>query len=108
MSPDDLQNIDKPLVDLLASLDANLAAGTAAGFCAEPNLPPDQLRLFRLARDSLLRLEHTWPRATPEAGKTAEVASVDLLSGTGSFGKFHIRRELGRGGSGIVFLATDT
>src|SRR5262245_55527209 len=109
MSPDDADHLDEPLADLLAALDANLAGGSVPGPETEPNLPPDQLQLFRLARDSLLRLERAWPRGGPPGGEPARDApSFDWLTGTGWLGRFRIQRELGRGGSGIVFLATDT
>ena len=62
MTPDDPDHLDEPLADLLAALDASLAAGFAPDAEADPDLPPDQLRLFRLARASLLRLERAWPQ----------------------------------------------
>ncbi len=46
MSRDDAHSLD----ELLAALDMQLAAGGAPEWESEPDLPPDQLRLFRFAR----------------------------------------------------------
>ncbi|HEX3147102.1 MAG TPA: serine/threonine-protein kinase [Gemmataceae bacterium] len=109
MNSDDAANdVGKLLADLLARLDASLVTGGDAG--PEPDLPPNQLCLYRLAEDGLLRLEQAWPRNYGSGAKptASEAASFDVLAGTGRVGKFRILRELGRGGSGIVFLAADT
>ncbi len=57
-----------------------------------------------------MELERAWPRTSldPDGTEPPEVPSFDWLTGSGWLGKFRIHRELGRGGNGIVFLATDT
>lgn len=106
MNPANDDPLDEPLADLLAALDANLSAGRTSDAEIDPDLPPDQLRLYRMARQSMLLMQAAWPRS--QEPNTNASQSFDLLTGTGRLGKFLIRRELGRGGSGIVFLATDS
>lgn len=111
MIPDNPERLSERLTNLIASLDAGMAAGQAPVAEDDPDLPPEELQLYRLARASLQRLERAWPR--PPAPVSGEVPAIppptlDPLTGQGQIGKFRIQRELGRGGSGIVFLATDT
>lgn len=101
MSPQD-EDVTQPVADMLAALDAQLVDGLIAAD-GEPELPADQARLYRLARESLLRLEQTWPRRTD-----GPAATFDLLTGAGRLGRFELKGELGRGGGGIVFRAIDT
>jgi WD40 repeat protein len=91
---------------LLAAYDEALANG----------LPPPpaaadtelRARLDR-ARACLHRLEACWPRAAPDhlGPRFTPGLAFDAASRTTRFGRFAVRRQLGSGGGGLVFLAFD-
>src|SRR5579859_2282325 len=89
--PMNLPDADEPFSVLLAAYDEALAAGVPADAAAGP--PELQARLHR-ARSCLERLERDRRHAAPK---------ID----PGKIGRFVVRREIGRGGYGIVFLAFD-
>jgi hypothetical protein len=98
MKRDDDTPLEEGLVPLLAACDEALAAGVSAAssFCAAET-PEVRERLERdLACVNLLRQLWTQPAVQP---------SSELLFQR--LGRFEIRRELGQGGYGIVFLAWD-
>jgi tetratricopeptide (TPR) repeat protein len=98
MRRDDDTPLEEELVPLLAACDEALAAGVSAAssFC-DGETPEVRERLERdLACVNLLRQLWTRP-AVPPSG---ELPFTRL-------GRFEIRRELGQGGYGIVFLAWD-
>ncbi len=103
MSADDAYPPDERFAQLLASWDDALAAGEAPAEVSEPAVPAElRPRLERaVAWCRMVRRLLPGPGATP--GPAAEGPDLSLKS----LGRFQIRRELGRGGYGVVFLAFD-
>jgi serine/threonine protein kinase len=93
MSPDD--GLDEELSELLAA-DQALAAGASADTPLEAGLQRDLDFLRRLRR----ALNPSIPASLPVSGGVAD----GTLS---AVGRFQVRRELGRGTFGVVFLAHD-
>jgi tetratricopeptide (TPR) repeat protein len=103
---------DDAYSQLLAAYDDALAAGVRASSLNHP-VAPEELR-------SRLESQAAWcgfvrrmlgpADSTVAPGPAAGVGPGPWLdpSGTGRFGRFHIRRELGHGSFGIVFLAHDS
>jgi WD40 repeat protein len=106
----------------LADYDEVLAAGVSPGSVVPSLDGSADDESFRREQDFLQLLEAVWPRgpetapAVPPAGTPPDdVPTLLTVSASGSgrtpralsFGRFLVRRELGRGGFGIVFLAFD-
>ena len=102
MNPEDADRGDELFSSLLAAYDEALAEGSTS----EPSvsLPPDLSPRLQRAQEFLARLEREWPRAAPVAAESTPFPST---SPGEKFGRFQIRKELGRGGCGVVFLAFD-
>lgn len=108
MTATDDNGRDDEFVQLLADYDEALAQdGTPPPSATPINGDLDQ-RLVA-ARECLALLEFAWPRHGKGEHGPASAAAPELLSLTGlrELGRFQLRRELGCGGHGVIFLAFD-
>jgi WD40 repeat protein/tRNA A-37 threonylcarbamoyl transferase component Bud32 len=119
MTPPEADFLDEQYRSLLAAADEALAAGGAPAPPAETVTPELRQRLHS-AQACLHRLEQERRRQearrlseTPSGGSkdhaapTVEIAPFAALPFGKQLGRFQLRRELGRGGGGIVYLAFD-
>jgi WD40 repeat protein/tRNA A-37 threonylcarbamoyl transferase component Bud32 len=100
MTAPDEPDRDDEFARLLAEYDEALAQGQTPPPASDT--PGDLGQQLVGARACLDLLEYAWPRQRPAAGP-----GLSLVDGLQQLGRFQLRRELGRGGHGMVFLAFD-
>jgi serine/threonine protein kinase len=104
MTADEPTDAEAQLADALAAYDDVLAAGIPADFSRDHSTPSAPSPRLERNLACLQLLRRRWP------GPKLERDSVSAIGPIGTFvqlGHFEIRRELGRGGYGVVFLAHD-
>jgi WD40 repeat protein/serine/threonine protein kinase len=104
MSGDASTPVDEQFTELLVACDEALAAGTASKVLTDTNAPIDLRSRLERGVACLHLLEQFWstrPKPDGVAGASLGITSLTHL------GRFQIRRELGQGSFGRVFLAHD-
>src|SRR5262245_8404636 len=112
MSPDDLDDPEGRLGDLLAAFDEALADGRGPPGQAGP-APPDLAARLGRAGAALRWIDRqrrkTAPGTTSLPPDYSEAITLPFrpVTGEGRLGRFRLVRELGRGACGVVYLAHD-
>ena len=95
----------------LAQFDDSLKGGSPPAIFHElpSEVPPASQSQWQRAQACLRLLEEAWPRRRAAAPQSVPAggAAAQTSSGGKTLGRFEIRRELGRGGFGVVHLAFD-
>jgi WD40 repeat protein/serine/threonine protein kinase len=113
LKAEDAHHLDDEFSSRLALYDEALAAGNSLASATARDLPPDLATPLERARACLLRLEqdrlrsHNSHPTVPALPLAKTPLALDGGTGAGQLGRFLVRRELGRGGFGIVYLAFD-
>ncbi len=103
-------DLDDVFVDRLAALDEALADGHTPSDLSSASIPDELHGRLKRGLAALQALRHVRSEANLP---TIDASAATTLGATPAgpvpmhFGRFHIIRELGRGGFGIVFLARD-
>ncbi|HEY7425552.1 MAG TPA: serine/threonine-protein kinase [Gemmataceae bacterium] len=99
MSLADNDGLAEELIDRMALYDAALADSADPTFLDGVPLAPSLQPRWGCLKNCLRQLRDVYPSPPP--------AAFYLGEPSGTFGRFRIRREIGRGGFGIVLLADD-
>src|SRR5213078_1371947 len=111
MRDEEIASVEEQLAALLAGCDEALAAGKVPTLAAGAELPAELRARLERGLGTLCAIRRVFPE-TP-AGATvcrAEILADEPGESAPPFrrlGRFEIRRELGRGAYGLVFLAYD-
>src|SRR5262245_55285436 len=104
MSADDSDVLDEPFTSILAACDDALAAGTPSGSLSTEGLAPELHSRLQEDLACLQRLQQLRPRSWRSDtsigihGEDKPLPLLELPRSAGCFGRFELRRELGRGG----------
>jgi len=101
---------EEAFAQLLAEWDENYASGKSTAVAPPVDeTPTDESLHTRLekAQPCLKLLNQIWPRPPEPRQSRSSYRRVDGRT-YARFGRYEIARELGRGGHGVVFLATDS
>jgi WD40 repeat protein len=104
MSADASTPAEEKFTELLIACDEALAAGKPAAAVTDANAPCDLRPRLERGVACLHLLEQFWSTRHPAGGSAAGSPGASPLT---HLGRFHIRRELGHGSFGTVFLAHD-
>jgi WD40 repeat protein len=114
VNPDETLEYEEPLASLLVAWDEALASGVSCSPSRQGDISPEQHRELERDVACLRLLRQVWPLRSPSsssptssADRAPEAAGSPGLLGS-QLGRFEIRRELGRGTFGVVYLAYDS
>ena len=109
MKPEDATSPDDTFTELLAKYAEALAKGTPCTSIDESAVPEELRPRLQRAIAGLKLLQRLQPGSTLSASSkvSREYRAPSSVLPWSQLGRFQIRKELGRGGCGIVFLALD-
>jgi hypothetical protein len=99
MIPDDADPLSDELVERLALLDEDLACGGNSGLIDPTPIAPALEDQWQRLEACVRLLHRRFPRDLDRPTCTWAGTTGDLGAPSGTFGRFRIRGELGRGGS---------